>query len=309
MTQTAQVRTNDKIIVLFPQPIVEEEQKKSTVPSNKKKGTKSEVFAFKNIEDIKNVIGYFYGRGEWIHYLYITLGLNLVRRVGDMLSLTWENFFDPRTGNFREDILEICEDKTDKFANPRINSACREAIKTYLDKVGYDPATDDYKKPVFFQFTGTAKGRVLSQSGELKAMKRAAEYLGIGYNIGTHSLRKTFGKWSRILHPYDNDSMELLRAIYNHSDTKTTSRYIGLTKEKIDDYYNDMGSFYTDYVVGDKEFKQSAVSPLVSIERNDIREIVKMAYQLGKANANESDPDVHLDAITDILDMIDDLAK
>jgi len=308
MAQVARVKSKAKIIELFPQ-VVEETKKVSSAPNNKKKGTKSEVFAFRSIEDIKNVINYFYNRGEWIHYLYITLGLNLVRRVGDMLTLTWENFFDPRTGNFRDDILEICEDKTDKFANPHINSACRDAITNYLAKVGYDPAVDDYKMPVFYQFTGTAKGRVLSQSGELKAMKRAAEYLNLTYNIGTHSLRKTFGKWSRILHPYDNDSMELLRAIYNHSDTKTTSRYIGLTKEKIDDYYDDMGSFYTDYVVGDKEFKHSAVSPLVSIERNDIMEVVKMAYQLGKECSEETDSEVHLDNMTSMLSMIDDLAK
>ena len=112
--------------------------------NNKKKGKKSEVYPFE-IEDMKKMTKYFIDNEMWIHYLAFTLSCNMARRVGDMLSLRWINFFDPNTGNFRMDILEIQEQKTDKLANPRINTACRNAIKLYVEKTGCDVSKDNYE--------------------------------------------------------------------------------------------------------------------------------------------------------------------
>lgn len=275
---------------------------------NKQKGKKSEVYPFE-IEDMKKMTEYFSNNEMWLHYMMFVLSCNMARRVGDMLSLKWENFFDPKTGNFREDILEIQEDKTDKLANPRINSACRAAIKLYVTKTGCDVTKNNYTIPVFMQLTGTHKGAVLSDSGYLKSLKKVAVAVGIEYNVGTHSPRKTFGMMSRMLHPGDYDSMELLQTIYNHSSTKTTKSYIGLTKKKIDTYYDDMGSFFDDYIVGGKEYKEVSDRPIVSLDTNDLRDVIKAAYEAGKINAEESDVMIHIDAITEIMRMIEGLQK
>lgn len=275
---------------------------------NKQKGKKSEVYPFE-ISDMKKMIIYFKDNEMWIHYLMFVLSCNMARRVGDMLSLKWENFFDPKTGNFRDDILEIQEDKTDKLANPRINSACRSAIMLYIEKTNCNPSCKNYSQPVFMQLTGTHPGVVLSDSGYLKALKKAACYVGIKYNIGTHSPRKTFGMMSRMLHPGDYDSMELLQTIYNHSDTKTTKHYIGLTKKKIDTYYDDMGNFFDEYVVGGKEYAVESANPIVSLDTNDLRDIVRTAYEAGKNNADNTDVMVHIDAINAIMQMIESLVK
>lgn len=275
---------------------------------NKQKGKKSEVFPFQ-IEDIKKVMDYFKDNEMWAHYLLFVIGCNMARRVGDSLSLTWEHFFNPATGKLRIDLLEIVEDKTDKLANPRINSACRAAIELYIQKTGCNPAADNYKGYVFMQMSGTHKGNVLTADGYRKALKKAALAVGIEYNVGTHSTRKTFGMLSRMLHPGDYDSMELLQTIYNHSDTKTTKHYIGLTKQKIDKYYDDMGSFFDDYVVGEKEYKEVAETPIVSLDTNDLRDIIKAAYKAGGDNAHCADPVTHIEAINEIMAMIDELAK
>lgn len=275
---------------------------------NKQKGKKSEVYPFE-ISDMKKMTAYFSENEMWLHYMMFVLSCNMARRVGDMLSLKWENFFDPKTGNFREDILEIQEDKTDKLANPRINSACRAAIKLYVTKTGCDVTKNNYTIPVFMQLTGTHKGAVLSDSGYLKSLKKVAVAVGIEYNVGTHSPRKTFGMMSRMLHPGDYDSMELLQTIYNHSSTKTTKSYIGLTKKKIDTYYDDMGSFFDDYIVGGKEYKEVSDRPIVSLDTNDLRDVIKAAYEAGKINAEESDVMIHIDAITEIMRMIEGLQK
>lgn len=278
------------------------------VVNNKRKGKKSEVYPF-NIEDMKKMINYFIDNEMWIHYLAFTLSCNMARRVGDMLALRWYNFFDPRTGKVRQDILEIREEKTDKLANPRINRACRDAIKLYVEKTGCDVKKNNYSEPVFMQISGTHKGRVLSDSGYLKAIKRVALKVGIEYNVGTHSPRKTFGMMSRMIHPGDYDSMELLQTIYNHRDNKTTKHYIGLTKQKVDAYYDDMGEFFTEYVIEGKEYAIEGDKPMVTLDSNDLRDIIRTAYESGKNNAEESDAMVHIDSINAIMEMIESFKK
>lgn len=277
-------------------------------PNNKKKGRKSEVYPFE-IKDMQKMINYFIDNEMWIHYLAFTLSCNMARRVGDMLSLRWNNFFDPRTGNFRQDILEIKEQKTDKLANPKINQACRNAIQLYIEKTGCDVTKDNYSVPVFMQLSGTHKGTVLSDSGYLKAIKKVAGKVGIEYNVGTHSPRKTFGMMSRMLHPSDYNSMELLQTIYNHRDTKTTNHYIGLTKKEVDKYYDDMGSFFEEYVVGGKEYAIQGDKPMVTLDSNDLRDVIRTAYEMGRNSADAKDAMIHVDNINTIMELIENFKK
>ena len=290
-------------VVQFPTvPKLKKDGTPKNIVQNKLKGRKSEVYAFE-VEDLKRVILYFKQREWWIHYLLIVIGCNMARRIGDTLSLKWENFYDPKTGRMRDHILEIQEDKTDKLANPRINSACRDAIALYIEKTGCNPAADSYQQPVFMQLSGTHRGTVMTDDGHRKAIKKAAEALEIPYNVGTHSARKTFGMVSRALHPGDYDSMELLQTIYNHSDAKTTRSYIGLTKKKVDQYYDDMGSFCADFIMGDKQYAGDLNVPVVHMASSDLRDIIRAAYQAGRDNVSE------VDAMFDLISMAEQLAK
>lgn len=275
--------------------------------NNKKKGKKSEVYPFE-IADMRKMIRYFMEKEMWIHYLGFTLSCNMARRVSDMLSLKWINFFD-ENGKMREDILEICEKKTDKLANPKINSACKSAIETYIKKTKCNVGENGFENPVFMQLSGTHKGRVLSSDGYLKAIKKAAKAVGVEYNVGTHSPRKTFGMLSRMLHPSDYDSMEILQTVYNHSSTKTTKSYIGLTKKKINKYYDDMGDFFEEYIVGDEEFVIEGDKPTVTLDSRDLRDIVKFAYESGRRNNKSMDSVTHIDSINSIMDMIESFKK
>ena len=298
-------------VVPFQQPETKQKFKKDGTPKafvqNKQKGKKSEVYPFE-IDELKKMIAYFEDHEMWTHYLVFVLSVNMARRIGDTLSLTWRHFYNPETGKIRRD-LEIQEDKTDKLANPRINSAVQNAIELFISKTHCDPAENNFCNPVFLQMTGTHKGNVLTADGYRKALKKAAAEIGIDRNIGTHSARKTFGKLSRMLHPGDYDSMELLQTIYNHSDTKTTKHYIGLTKQKVDQYYDDMGAFFDDYVTGEKTYEEVAEKPIVSLDTNDLRDIIAAAYKAGSENAGIADGMVHVDAINEIMRMVEELAK
>ena len=270
------------------------------IAQNKQKGKKSEVYPIE-IGDMKKLIAYFNENEMWEHYLIFVLSCNMARRIGDTLSLTWGHIFNPANGQIRTDLLEIVEDKTDKLANPHINSACREAIQLYIEKTGVRPEKNNYSNPVFIQTSGNYRGRVMTDDGYRKALKKAAVAVGIEYNIGTHS--------PRMLHPGDYDSMELLQTIYNHSDTKTTKHYIGLTKKKIDSYYDDFGSFFDDYVTGNKVYEDVSEKPVVSMDANDLRDLIAAAYKAGAENAGNTDPAAHVDAMNQLMSMIDDLRK
>jgi site-specific recombinase XerD len=52
--------------------------------------------------------------------------------------------------------------------------------------------------------------------------------------IGTHTLRKTFGRRFYELHKNKSEALIHLGYYFNHSDTNTTKIYIGVTQEEIE---------------------------------------------------------------------------
>lgn len=290
------------------QPKLKKDGTPKKISSNKQRGKKSEVYHLE-IEDMKKITAYFINNEKWLCYLIFVLSCNMARRIGDTLGLTWENFFNPVNGQLRADLLEFAEDKTDKLASPRINSACRAAIQLYIEKTGCDPSADNYSAPICMQLDGNYAGRIMSYSCYCKNLKKAALESGIEYNVAAHSPRKTFGMMNRMIHPGDYDSMEILQTIFNHSDVKTTNRYIGLTKQKVDKYYDDMGTFFDEYITGNKEYSDVSSAPIISLDVNDLRDIIKAAYEYGKTNADNPDAMVHVNAITHLMTMVDQLKK
>lgn len=274
-----------------------------TVPAknNKKRGESSEVFAFKP-DDLHAMIHALADSESWTVYLLFVLQNNLARRVGDMLTLTWSDFFTP-SGNRRESVRAFAEEKTGKMTSPHINQAAWDSIALYCDKTGCDPSEDGYTKPVFLQLSGTHKGKCLSYDGYRKAIKRAAAAIGIEYNVGTHSARKTFGAVTRELHPNDANTMTLISAHLNHSSEAVTRRYIGQTKKDVDELVDDFGKFFTRYAVGDETFTEVAEKPVISLECADLRDLLRIAFQAGRDGADEAD------AMSELLNLVDDLKK
>ena len=62
-----------------------------------------------------------------------------------------------------------------------------------------------------------------------KILRDAAAHVGLE-NIGTHTLRKTFGY--HFYKQYKN--VALLQKIFNHSDPQVTLRYIGIDQDEMD---------------------------------------------------------------------------
>lgn len=269
--------------------------------SNKKRGESSEVFPFK-ADDLHAMIHALAASESWTVYLLFVLQNNLARRVGDMLSLKWSDFFTA-SGKRRESVKAFAEEKTGKLTSPRINAAAWDAITLYCDKTGCDPAEGGYSREVFLQLSGTHKGSVITPDGYRKAIKKTAERIGIEYNVGTHSARKTFGAITRELHPNDANTMTLISEHLNHSSEAVTRRYIGLTKSEVDGLIDDFGDFFTRYAVGDETFAEVADKPVIALECADLRDLLRIAFKAGRDGADEGD------TLSELLNMVDALRK
>lgn len=271
--------------------------------SSSYKGQSRTVYPFKTQKELQDMMNYFLENKKYNYYLLFVLGVNLGRRIGDTLELRWENFFF-KNGKIRPRILPILEEKTDKLASPIINEACKKAIEKYLELTKTEIDEENYQDYVF---KGLTKGTHLSAEAYRVNLKQAAEACGIEQNIGTHSPRKTMGYWTRQLHQNDQDSMILLRQIYNHSSTTVTESYIGLTDEKVEKYYNDMGDFFVNHVMDSKQYTaENKVDDIISISQDTLRDIIKMVYQDGINNARETDSNTHVEAIDAAMEIIMD---
>jgi integrase len=125
-----------------------------------------------------------------------------------------------------------------------------------------------------------------------KKFKKAANSVGITYNVSCHSLRKTLGYWSKMIHPDDPNALEILQSIYNHADTATTLKYIGLSEERKRKYFNDFGDVIRDVEQGNTDITINN-SPIVSLKYEDLREIFILIIQ----NKENSDIGVLNDAM------------
>jgi len=128
------------------------------------------------------------------NYLIVTIGLNTAYKVKDVISLKWSDIFS-KNGDFIE--AKVCETSS-KHNNYYINDTVKSAITVYLRNRNVQsylknvtgssrPKLNDY---IFFARNG-GKEHININTMRL-LIKEAAEKVGITYNVGNHTLRKTF---------------------------------------------------------------------------------------------------------------------
>ena len=150
--------------------------------------------------------------------LIFVFGINTGLRVSDILGL---NILDVKDRTY----VEIKEKKTGKYKRFPLNKKLQKLIKEYLPERQKMYTVED-EEPLFI---GKLHKR-LDRSQVYRFLNAACKELGILVNIGTHSMRKSFGFW---FYKQYND-IALLQKILNHSSPAITLRYIGIAQEEID---------------------------------------------------------------------------
>lgn len=161
--------------------------------------------------------------GERNHLLFV-LGINSGLRISDLLKLTVGDVVDDK-GKVRPHIA-LYEKKTGKHKKFAIGKASAKVILDYIKTI--EPAD-----PETFLFRSRKGACAISRVQAWEILSNAAKEAGIADQIGTHTLRKTFGYHARKA----GVGIEMLQSIFNHASPAVTKRYIGITQDEIDDVY------------------------------------------------------------------------
>ena len=148
------------------------------------------------------------------------VGVNLSLRIGDLLNLKYTELnLDDRT-------LKLTEAKTGKLKLIRLNAS---AIAVIARRQQEQPA-DAW---LFQVHSNRAKDKPVSRVSVSRVFKAVGDVLGL--NINTHSMRKSRG----MAMFSDGVPIEKIARVLNHSNTTSTLRYLGITKEEVLRTYDD----------------------------------------------------------------------
>lgn len=152
-------------------------------------------------------------RGGYRNYMLFLVGINTGLRISDILSL---KVSDVRNQTH----LTLREKKTSKIKRIKIMGISKELedyIEGMLDEQYLFPSKKGHNKPI----TRVQAYRILN---------KAANAIGLREEIGTHTLRKTYG-----YHFYQKTKdVALLQELFNHSSPSVTLRYIGINQDVMD---------------------------------------------------------------------------
>lgn len=167
-----------------------------------------------------------------VFYIYITSldkSFNIGLRASDLLQLKLEDVLN-LDWSIKDSVM-IQEQKTKKIKEFKLNKSCKEALEYYIKDLN-SVDMEDYLFP-------SRKGGHLTVKSLHKIIKSITRELNIKGNYGTHTLRKTFAYHIYINNIQDNPTiLHTLQKILNHSTPAMTLRYIGITKEVINDVYD-----------------------------------------------------------------------
>lgn len=143
-------------------------------------------------------------------YMLFVIGINTGLRISDILNLKVSDVKDKTH-------IIIKEQKTGKNKRFLINSSLKKEINAYIKEMN----DDDY----LFQ-SRKGDNKPLTRVQAYRILNNAASQVGLD-EIGTHTLRKTFGYW----HYKQYKDVAILQDIFNHSAPSVTLRYIGINDD------------------------------------------------------------------------------
>ncbi|MBW9154314.1 tyrosine-type recombinase/integrase [Clostridium estertheticum] len=168
--------------------------------------------------------------------LLFILGINVGLRISDILKLTFDDVLNFKTMSAKEYVI-ITEKKTSKTKKFYIGTIVSKLIE------GYAATLEEVLPHMYVFCSKKSENKPISRQHAWYILNNAAEMIGIVERdhtgkiilgeIGTHTMRKTFG-----YHAYTNGTtIELLMDIFNHSSKTQTLRYIGITEDQKKDVY------------------------------------------------------------------------
>lgn len=166
-------------------------------------------------------------------YTLFVVGCNTARRISDLLRLRiCDVLNDDYTIRHK---IKIVEQKTGKVATFFLNDTAQDAIILYLSSLSSYNMSDMLFK------SRKGDNQPIGRKQAWNIMKKMSKAIGLdekGVNVGTHTLRKTFGYHLIKNGNHDNISIATLKEILNHSSEAVTRAYCGIREDELEEAFD-----------------------------------------------------------------------
>lgn len=182
--------------------------------SSKKKFTTSD---FLTPDELKRAIRFFQKNNQPKMALLLEFGTKTLLRYSDLSRIRWIDVLN-------KEVLIVNEKKTGKRREITIGSSLSEAIQNIFHLVKPKDVND-----IIFNQSIQYVNRILKKLAiELKLTRK---------NISTHTFRKTGARYVWASNGYSNEILTRLSDLLNHSGENITRRYLGISREEIQNIY------------------------------------------------------------------------
>lgn len=231
----------------------------------------SEVESLQSYQDYRRMASHFLSKGKTRDYALFTIGIATGLRISDLVALQFGHIVTSTSSGqpiFRKSI-NINEIKTGKATTTHddmilVTEAVKEAVSDLVSfyenkkiKINLDTWLFISKQPnrneTFVDEEGTVTPNplygqyVLSPTSAHRILKDAQKKINLPYNIGTHTMRKTFASLAYIFAckgtKTQTAALEQVQMLLRHSSQTTTSRYLGLSMEVSNRIRNEISDF------------------------------------------------------------------
>ena len=175
-------------------------------------------------KDIINEFGAELKKMNEKYFIMFRIGVTSGLRISDILNI--------KVKDIKSNYIQVIEQKTQKSRIFKLNSKTKSLCMDFIE--ANNLKDDDY---IIYSNKKDSEGNIKSISRQQAhhVLSLAAEKLGIE-DVGTHTLRKTFGYW----HYKQYGDVAILQDIFNHSAPSITLRYIGITQDMKDKTIEDL---------------------------------------------------------------------
>ena len=157
-------------------------------------------------------------KGGTRDYMLFLTGINSGIRISDIVKLNRDDVRNE--DNSMKDYITIIEKKTNKVKKFPICNTLLVEMEKYTRNMHKGEFLFESRKGINKPITTTQAYRIITNASYKVGLE----------NIGTHSMRKTFGYF----HYQQFKDIALLQQIFNHSSPSITLRYIGINQDNID---------------------------------------------------------------------------
>ena len=173
-------------------------------------------------KDIVNKLGEVLKEMNDKYFVMYRVGITSGLRISDILNI--------KVKDIKSNYIQVIEQKTQKNRIFKLNSKTK---KLCMDFIEANNLSDDdyliYSNKKNKDSDNNSVSKPISRQQAHHVLKLAANKLGLE-DVGTHTLRKTFGYW----HYKQYGDVAILQEIFNHSAPSITLRYIGITQDMKD---------------------------------------------------------------------------